>query len=596
MSATAQTLRPPSRTLMFLEGRAIHELGAFLGALPLLSLAPRGDGHPVLVLPGLVASDTSTRPLRSFLKNRGYTVSGWRQGRNLGLRDGVQHAMVDLVHELNDASGRKISLVGWSLGGLYARQLAKMMPDRVRSVITLGSPFAGSPKATNAWRVYEMASGRRADEEDARFGGSLSETPPVPTTAIFSRTDGICAWQGCMEKTSATSENIEVESSHCGMGHHPAVVYAVADRLAQPEGTWTPFDRTRLAQPRVSRSESVRACPFSSWPGLSRPSTPLRGTDVEVVDARVKPGHDESKTRYALHMAHPLARIIDQLKREPSRTGSIVITVFGDAIVPRGGSVWLGTLLEFFETIDIDSGVVRTAMSRLAADGWLERHKVGRNSFYRLVKKGRQTFDAATRHIYDPQPSDWTGRFELLLIGASEDRDASRDALKNAGFGSPLPGVWVAPSGVPIPEEAAQAIRLEVSAEDDSGRRLLSQSWPLDRTADAYLKFMKTFEPLRGWIDRRERLTEVDAFTARILLIHHYRRVVLRDPLLPTALLPADWPGRAARALCGEIYRGLLPASEQWLDRNASNENGPLPEAGAELARRFERCMNMLQK
>ena len=100
-------------------------------------------------------------------------------------------------------------------------------------------------------------------------------------------------------------------------------------------------------------------------------------------------------------MPHPLARIIDQLKREPSRTGSIVITVFGDAIVPRGGSVWLGTLLEFFETLDIDSGVVRTAMSRLAADGWLERDKVGRNSFYRLAKKGRQTFDAATKHIYD---------------------------------------------------------------------------------------------------------------------------------------------------------------------------------------------------
>jgi pimeloyl-ACP methyl ester carboxylesterase len=145
---------------------------------------------------------------------------------------------------LNDSHGRKVSLVGWSLGGLYARQLAKMMPDRVRSVITLGSPFAGHPKATNAWRVYEMASGRRADEEDSRFGGSLSTTPPVPTTAIFSRTDGICAWQGCMEKTSAMAESIEVESSHCGMGHHPAVVYAVADRLAQMEGRWAPFDRS----------------------------------------------------------------------------------------------------------------------------------------------------------------------------------------------------------------------------------------------------------------------------------------------------------------------------------------------------------------
>jgi phenylacetic acid degradation operon negative regulatory protein len=287
-------------------------------------------------------------------------------------------------------------------------------------------------------------------------------------------------------------------------------------------------------------------------------------------------------------MPHPLARIIEQLKREPSRTGSIIITVFGDAIVPRGGSVWLGTLLQFFEMLDIDAGVVRTAMSRLAADGWFERERVGRNSFYRLVRKGRLTFDIATRHIYDPPPSDWTGRFELLLIGNGEDRDAAREALKNAGFGSPLPGVWVAPSGVPVPEEAANAIRLEVSAEDDSGRRLLGASWPLQRTADAYLKFMKTFAPLRALLDR-DRLSDADAFTARILLIHYYRRVVLRDPLLPMALLPKDWPGRAARALCGDIYRALLGASEQWLDHHGTNETGPLPKAIGELGRRFER-------
>jgi pimeloyl-ACP methyl ester carboxylesterase len=244
MSVAVETLRPPSRTLMLLEGRAIHELGAFVGALPLLSLAPRGDGHPVLVLPGLIASDVSTRPLRAFLRSKGYAVRGWQQGRNLGLRPGVQDGMVDLLEEMNEVHRRKVSLVGWSLGGLYARQLAKMMPQRVRSVITLGSPFAGSPRSTNAWRVYEMASGRRADEEDARFGGSLSVAPPVPTTAIFSRSDGICAWQGCVEKTSAQSESIEVESSHCGMGHHPAAVYAVAERLAQPEGRWKPFDRS----------------------------------------------------------------------------------------------------------------------------------------------------------------------------------------------------------------------------------------------------------------------------------------------------------------------------------------------------------------
>jgi phenylacetic acid degradation operon negative regulatory protein len=293
------------------------------------------------------------------------------------------------------------------------------------------------------------------------------------------------------------------------------------------------------------------------------------------------------KTRYAFDMSPSLARIINELKHEPSRTGSIAITVFGDAIVPRGGSVWLGTLLQFFEALDIDHGVVRTAMSRLAADGWLERRKVGRNSFYRLAKNGRQTFEAATRHIYDPPPSDWTGRFELLLIGQGADREASREALKNAGFGSPLPGVWVAPSGVPIPRAAASAIRLDVSAEDDSGRRLLAESWPLERTARAYLKFMKTFAPLHRQLGRRTKLSESEAFIARILLIHHYRRVVLRDPLLPGALLPRDWPGKAARALCGDIYRALLPASERWLDRHGLNERGSLPPAGTELAQRF---------
>ena len=244
MSATATALHAPSKTLMLLEGRALNEFGAFIGALPLLNLAPRGDGHPVLVLPGLMASDLSTRPLRSFLRGRNYHVSGWKQGRNFGPRPGVQDGLVRQLSELNESHGRKVSLIGWSLGGLYARQLAKMMPDRVRSVITLGSPFAGSPKSTNAWRVYEMVSGKSADDTEIdNFGGALSSVPPVPTTAIYSRTDGICAWQSCREQPTSMSESIEVQSSHCGMAHHPAVVYAVAERLAQREGAWSPFDR-----------------------------------------------------------------------------------------------------------------------------------------------------------------------------------------------------------------------------------------------------------------------------------------------------------------------------------------------------------------
>jgi pimeloyl-ACP methyl ester carboxylesterase len=184
---------------MFLEGRAISELGAFLGALPLLSLAPKGDGHAVLVLPGLVASDTSTRPLRSFLESRGYAVSGWRQGRNLGLRHGVQRAMVDLVHELSDTHAGKVSLVGWSLGGLYARQLAKMMPERVRSVITLGSPFAAGPKATNAsvdrWRVRRRCRPPRSSAAPTASapGRAAWRRPPRPPRASRSRA-AIAAW------------------------------------------------------------------------------------------------------------------------------------------------------------------------------------------------------------------------------------------------------------------------------------------------------------------------------------------------------------------------------------------------------------------
>jgi phenylacetic acid degradation operon negative regulatory protein len=287
-------------------------------------------------------------------------------------------------------------------------------------------------------------------------------------------------------------------------------------------------------------------------------------------------------------MPQPLSRIIDQLKHEPSRTGSIIITVFGDAIMPRGGAVWLGTLLAFFAGLDIAGNVVRTAMSRLTAEGWFARSKVGRNSFYRLERKGEQTFAAATRHIYDPPPSEWNGHFDLLLISSAEAREVARDALKNAGFGSPLPGVFVAPAGLPVPAEAEGAIRLDASADPDMARRLLTESWALDRTAEAYLKFTASFAPLQAWLSRHAELSETDAFIARILLIHHYRRIVLRDPLLPVELLPQDWPGREARALCGTIYRTLLPASERWLDAHATDENGPLPPAGEGLARRFE--------
>ena len=241
----AHAMKPPSRLLFALELRAFPELGGFVASLPLLTaLAPRGDGHPVLVLPGLVTSDRSTVPLRSFLKGRGYATYGWALGRNYGPLPGFEEKMLDRVKELADKHGRKVSLVGWSLGGIYARQLAKMLPDEVRGVITLGSPFNGDPRATNAWKLYEFTSGHKVDDRERHMGGAISDSPPVPTTAIYSRTDGICAWQNCVENDLPHTESIEVEASHCGLGHHPAVVYAVADRLAQPEGAWKKFDRS----------------------------------------------------------------------------------------------------------------------------------------------------------------------------------------------------------------------------------------------------------------------------------------------------------------------------------------------------------------
>jgi pimeloyl-ACP methyl ester carboxylesterase len=250
---------PPSKFLLAIEGRAIWELGAFFLSYPYLRSAPRGDGHPVLVLPGLAASDVSTEALRAYLKDLGYAPHGWELGRNLGRHDSVDGEMLDRVLELHDRYQRKVSLVGWSLGGVFARELAKKAPQAVRLVIALGSPITGCPKSTNAWRAYEFTSGKRVGRtcctQDGGDAGGASDcgfictrarrhAPSVPSTSIFSRTDGVVAWQCSLEAESDKTENIEIEGSHCGLGHNPLALYAIADRLAQPEGSWAPFDRS----------------------------------------------------------------------------------------------------------------------------------------------------------------------------------------------------------------------------------------------------------------------------------------------------------------------------------------------------------------
>ncbi len=246
-------IQKPSLLLLMLEGRAIYELGAFSLVYPWLTTAPKGDGHPVMVFPGFMTSDTSTLPMRTFLKGRGYATYGWGLGRNYGRGidpkcGGIpdNSRSLEMIDELYAEHGRRISLVGWSLGGIYAREIARLRPDKIRQVITMGSPFNGKDMtATSVSGLFERISGHSLEEFDHLLD-KLQEPPPVPITAIYTRTDGIAAWECCIEATGEETENIGVLSSHFGLGHNPVVLWLVAERLAQTEGAWQPFDRRGL--------------------------------------------------------------------------------------------------------------------------------------------------------------------------------------------------------------------------------------------------------------------------------------------------------------------------------------------------------------
>jgi pimeloyl-ACP methyl ester carboxylesterase len=233
---------PPPPLYTFLEPRAVGELGAFLAATPFLRLVGRGDRHPVLVVPGFTASDRSTELLRWYLRGQGYWTHGWQQGQNMGPNRRIVSGMVARLTELHERHGRRVSLIGQSLGGIYARHLALRLPEIVRSVITLGSPFRSRPDDRSAidalWRpatVQLRPQIRRLLVAEHEF--ELA----VPSTAVYSRTDGIVRWPLCLESAGPLRESIEVRSSHFGMAVNPSVLYAVADRLAQPEGQWRPF-------------------------------------------------------------------------------------------------------------------------------------------------------------------------------------------------------------------------------------------------------------------------------------------------------------------------------------------------------------------
>lgn len=237
----ANKIKAPSKLLIALETRALLELGSFFTCLPLLRQCPNGDGHPVLVLPGFMTSDASTRPLRYFLRTKGYQSYGWGLGRNYA-KESYKEDLEQLVEQLYQRHGQKVSLVGWSLGGVFARAVANTRSEKIRQVITLGSPFSGLTKGSNADGVYEYVSGRKAGDISPELLEQIEKLPDVPFTAIYTKTDGIVSWKNCIEyNTSYYAQNIEVASSHIGLGHNPTTLFLVADRLSQPENAWRPY-------------------------------------------------------------------------------------------------------------------------------------------------------------------------------------------------------------------------------------------------------------------------------------------------------------------------------------------------------------------
>jgi pimeloyl-ACP methyl ester carboxylesterase len=242
----ARPIQRPPTVHALMESRALYEFGAFVVGSPPLAMIGRGDRHPVLVIPGFASTDASTRPLRRALRSRGYWVHGWHQGRNIPSTE-VLAGLPARLSELRERHEAKVSIIGMSLGGVYAREIARAQPDAVRQVITLASPFRLRPgdRSTLSGLV-------------ARFGPAMPDLPggdvpeqerppvPVPATCIYTRTDGLVRWHTSIDAEGPERENVEVKGSHSGLGTNLSVLVVILDRLAQGEGEWQPFRRTAL--------------------------------------------------------------------------------------------------------------------------------------------------------------------------------------------------------------------------------------------------------------------------------------------------------------------------------------------------------------
>jgi phenylacetic acid degradation operon negative regulatory protein len=312
---------------------------------------------------------------------------------------------------------------------------------------------------------------------------------------------------------------------------------------------------------------------------------------------------------------HPVSAAVTTLLRQfrrqrPVRGGSLLITIFGDAIAPRGGAVTLGSLISLAQPFGLTERLVRTSVARLARDGWLVARRDGRRSEYRLSPTGQDRFAEATRRIYGEIPQSWDGQWTLVILppATGRRRQDIRDELRWLGFGQLSPGVFAHPdwslerarTWLGSLDGAADGLLLKSSSEGiEIDRRLVASGWDLGELTRRYRRFVDTFTPVEAAVSFRapapsspatasssERAGEA-AFVIRTLLIHEYRKIHLQDPLLPPALLPADWVGAAAYDLSRRLYSAVFPAAEHYLSNTASTTSEPLPAANASALARF---------
>jgi phenylacetic acid degradation operon negative regulatory protein len=293
------------------------------------------------------------------------------------------------------------------------------------------------------------------------------------------------------------------------------------------------------------------------------------------------------------------AELLARFRRQrPLRGGSLIVTVFGDSIMPRGGAVTLGSLIALAEPFGLNERLVRTAAARLAKDGWLEGRRAGKLSEYHLSNNGRERFAEATKRIYSEPDSAWSGRWTVIVLPPmrAADRKELREELIWRGFGELSSNVFAHPEldsqSLSMPQRQAGLLSKVIVfdanlADGNAPQRLVSLGWDLEDLGLRYQRFVKRFERVSAALQALRGADDQACFIVRTLLIHEYRRLHLRDPMLPARLLRANWPGVQAAALCRDIYARVFAASELYLSRVAAQLEGPLPAPDASVMQRF---------